>query len=97
VSVAAVDTNVISYIANGDTRGLIYEKILDEYSLHFLSFATIVELEYGMQKRGWGLAKRRRLENYLRFFAVYHTDADLCAQYVETKLDCESKGRPVAA
>lgn len=53
-----VDTDVVSYIYKGDTRGELYENHLS-VSLSFISFMTLAELDLWAESHSWGETKKR--------------------------------------
>jgi hypothetical protein len=45
----------------------------------FISFQTAAEIRYGTTRRGWGAARRLKLEARLQQVEVVHTGPDLVA------------------
>ena len=85
------DTNVISYLFKGDTRGDLYQPYVTG-SLGIVSFMTIAELELWANTRNWGPRKRAELEIFLQPFTVIESDRALCHQWAAIKDQVESNG-----
>ena len=91
-----IDTNVISYIINHDSRGESYSQILGGMSASYISFITVAELRFGVRRRNWGAARRDALEGYLRNFAIYYPDEELTDLFVAVRLDRMAAGHPIS-
>lgn len=68
-----LDTNIFSMILYERPH---YEKYSSDVAnkLWVLSFATVAELRYGAAKAGWGVPKRKKLENRISLCAVLNSD-----------------------
>ena len=78
----ALDSNVVSYIFNRDTRAPYYEERIRGHSL-VISFQTLEEAWYGAYHGGWGERRMSELEAHLgRYEVVWPTPrlVYLCAQ-----------------
>ena len=77
-----VDTNVISYVFGGDSRGYFYlEHIRGRRAL--ISFQTLEELWYGAYSGGWGDRRKNDLARHLeQYEAIWPNPeiVDLCAR-----------------
>lgn len=85
------DTNVISYLFKGDTRGDLCQPYLNG-PLGILSFMTIAELERWANIRNWGPRKRTELEAFLQPFTVIESDRALCHQWAAIQDQVERSG-----
>src|SRR5215813_3557359 len=66
---AVIDTDVVSYLFKGDTRGDLYQPHLDN-KLGVLSFMTVAELDLWAATRNWGMKKREELALFLSAYIV---------------------------
>ena len=89
-----VDTDVVSFIFKGDTRGVWYEPHLVG-KVAIISFMTRAELNQWALLSHWGRARRERLAQYLRRFVVIHSDDHLCLQWAEVKAQARRNGTPI--
>ena len=85
------DTDVISYIFKGDTRGDLYQPYLNG-ALGILSFMTIAELERWANTHNWGPRKRAELETFLQPFTMIESDRTLCRQWAAIKDQVQRNG-----
>ena len=75
-----VDTNIISYVLKGDTRGPLYRPHLNTFQLA-ISFQTLAELEAWALIARWGERKQAELRAFLAPYVIIHSDQRLCEQY----------------
>ena len=75
-----VDTNVVSYIYKGDTRGDLYEDHLRD-SLSSISFMTLAELDLWTESHNWAERKRGEFALFLRRFTVIESSRKLCQMW----------------
>jgi tRNA(fMet)-specific endonuclease VapC len=94
VKAVVVDTNIVSYIFKGDSRGALYQKHLDNAVL-ILSFQTLAELQRWVLERNWGAKQKRALEKLLQDFTVIHSSDNLCEHYAEVMASARTKGKPI--
>ena len=88
-----VDTDVVSYIFKGDTRGASYEAQLSG-KLAYISFQTVAELEQWAIRRGWGARKHADLLAFLTSrFAVIESSPQLCRKWAEVREQVRNAGR----
>ncbi len=86
-----IDTDVISYLFKGDTRGDLYAPYLED-SLGILSFMTIAELDHWANARNWGERRRAELEVFLEPYTVIESNRELCHQWAAIKDQTERNG-----
>ena len=79
-----IDTDVISYLFKGDTRGNLYQPHLDN-KLGVLSFMTVAELDLWAAMRNWGLKKREELALFLSPYIVIESNRELCRKWAEIR------------
>jgi tRNA(fMet)-specific endonuclease VapC len=79
-----VDTDVLSYLFKGDSRGESYRPHLDG-KLGVLSFMTIAELDFWASTRNWGSTRRAELTAFLEPYTVIHSDLRLCEMWAEVR------------
>jgi tRNA(fMet)-specific endonuclease VapC len=91
---AVADTDVVSLVFRGDTRGDLYRPHLDGHQVT-LSFMTVAELRRWALERGWGERRRIELEEYLRRFSVYHSNGDLCDWWAAAMVGARQAGRRI--
>lgn len=58
----------------------------------FISFQTVAELRYGAIRRGWGRARRLKLEATVQRVEIVHSGPELVAFYAQLRADCEAVG-----
>lgn len=75
-----IDTDVISYLFKGDTRGALYEPYLDN-KLGLLSFMTVAELDLWAATRNWGMKRREELAIFLSPYIVIESSRELCRKW----------------
>jgi tRNA(fMet)-specific endonuclease VapC len=91
-----VDTNIVSYIFNRDTRAALYRSHL-ENTLTYLSFMTVAEMYFGPDRARWGESRRRRLDMFLRGYPVVQSTSEICILWAQITAACEHKGRRIVA
>lgn len=89
-----VDTNVVSYVFKGNSRGALYQQHLDNTTL-ILSFQTLAELQRWALERTWGAKQKRALKKLLQNFTVIHSSGPLCEQYANVMAGAKAKGKPI--
>ena len=86
-----LDSNIVSYILNGDSRAAYYVERLRGYR-QIISFQTLQESRYGASKRGWGVRRKRELDLYLSQYDVYWPDSDLTRISGDLRAEMELMG-----
>ena len=94
ISSVVVDTDVISFVFKGDTRAELYQPHLAN-KLLIVSFMTIAELDRWVLQRGWGEARRTKLEKFLHQYITSFSDRALCWKWAEAVLSSRRNGRPI--
>jgi tRNA(fMet)-specific endonuclease VapC len=94
VKAVVVDTNIVSYIFKGDSRGALYQYHLDNTAL-ILSFQTLAELQRWALGRNWGVKQKRALKKLLQEFTIIHSSDTLCEHYAEVMASARTKGKPI--
>jgi predicted nucleic acid-binding protein len=88
-----VDTDVVSFVFK--THALAAAYILAGRSLA-VSLITLAEIEYGMEAKNWGTARRDMMRRFLARFTVLLPDAETARVWARIKSGCDKKGRPIA-
>ena len=89
-----IDTNVISYIFKGDSRGADYLPILAGHR-GILSFMTVAELDRWALESGWGKSRKEKLAKHLRRHVIYPYDREVCSRWADICYAADRKGRPI--
>jgi predicted nucleic acid-binding protein len=90
-----VDTDVISFLYKGDTRGALYKPHLDGQFM-FISFMTLAELRRWSYGLNWGAAKKAHFDVYLRRYSVQHSTPELCRIWAQVTDEGRRKGKAIA-
>ena len=88
-----VDTDVVSYIAKGDTRGALYQPHLGN-QIATISFITLAELERWTLIANWGARRQQKLKVHLRRYVVQHSSTQLCRLWAKTIHNLRRAGKP---
>jgi len=94
MSAVVVDTDVCSYFFKKDTRARLYHPHLVGRT-PILSFMTAAELYYWALQRGWGPARRDRLDRHLLGYQVHSADDLLCRLWAEVTHGAGRRGRKI--
>lgn len=86
-----LDTSVVSYILNRDSRASYY---LDQISgdVSVISFQTIEEMWFGAFKDNWGDERKRQLGLYLRQYEVIWPTSELAETCANLRSEREKVG-----
>ncbi len=95
VPTVVVDTNVFSYVMKGGPLAGAYAPHL-QGRLAAISFITVGELYYGVEKARWGQKKRLQLETALRNFVVIPYDHEIAKCYGMIVAERERMGRRIS-
>jgi predicted nucleic acid-binding protein len=87
-----LDTNVVSYIAKGDSRAEDYRPFC-EGMLLCISPTTLAELYRWPIVRNWSEPKAERLREALQQYTLLPMDAQVCARWAEV---VSIKGHPIS-
>jgi len=91
---AVVDTDVISFLFKNHPLAPAYQAILASRRLA-ISLTTLAEIEYGMEAKNWGAARRDLMRRYLARFTFLLPDAETARTWARIKNGCDKKGRPI--
>lgn len=91
---AVVDTNIVSYLHREDPVAEAYAKRLIGYTA-VMSFQSLAELRFGMDKARWGAGRRAGLERFAaRFTPIYPTD-EVCTLWATVRSTARQRGKPI--
>ena len=93
--IVVVDTNVVSYIFKKDTRGDLYQPVLDG-KLLMIAAQTLAELELMPLVNNWGNKRHTELRLDLKKYAVVETDESVCLFWAEIQANATKKGCPIS-
>jgi tRNA(fMet)-specific endonuclease VapC len=91
---AVVDTDVISFLFKNHALAPAYQAILAGRPLA-VSLISLAEIEYGMEVKNWGSARRDLMGRFLSRFTPLLPDTDTALMWARIKSNCEKKGRPI--
>src|SRR5271157_6225479 len=91
---AVVDTDVVSYLFKNHPLAPAYQDILAGRPLA-VSLVTLAEIEYGMEAKNWGAARRDLMRRFLTRFTLLLPDAETARAWARIKSGCEKRGRPI--
>lgn len=89
-----VDTNVISYIFKGDSRGLLYKPHLEGHQL-VISFQTPAELNVWALTARWGESKKIKLRELLSAYVLIPWDEQLSQHYAFARSHSLKAGKTI--
>lgn len=89
-----VDTDVISFLFKNHSLAPAYQAILAGRSLA-VSLISLAEIEYGMEAKNWGVARRQMMRRFLERFTPLLPDVETAIVWARIKSNCERKGRPI--
>ncbi len=92
-----IDTDAISHLARGTTRGELVEKVSavppgDRY----ISAITLGELLYGLERKKPGKKLRQRLDGILQRIVVLPFDEEAAKVYGRIRAQVDQAGTPLA-
>jgi len=90
-----LDTDVVSFLFKGDSRGAAYAPLLQGNRLA-LSFMTVAELFQWAAIRKWGVQRVGRLEQTLTTYLIVPVDLDLCRIWGTLRAERQSAGHTIA-
>ena len=88
-----LDTNIISYLMKGDSRGELYKRHLEGKTLS-ISFMTIGELYEGAYRKEWSEKKLGKLKSELRKYLVIPFSPRVCERWGWIR--SERKNQPIS-
>lgn len=86
-----VDTNVLSFYLDNDSRSDFYREAIGE-RYPIVSFQTVEEMLFGAERAGWGDHRTRRLRRFLDRFEVFHSNRRLVLTSARLRRECEAAG-----
>lgn len=92
---AVVDTDVVSFLFKNHSLAPAYQAILAGRPMA-VSLITLAEIEYGMEAKNWGAARRDLMHRFLTRFTLLLPDVETARAWARIKNGCEKKGRPIA-
>ena len=87
-----LDTNVVSYIFNGDAKARYYAARIRDRRV-FISFQTLEELWYGAYSAGWGPRRTNELALHLEQYDVVWPTPELVEICARLRSVRKSAGR----
>lgn len=90
-----LDTDLVSFLFKGDTRGDWYKPYL-EGSILVISFMTIAELDRWTLERNWGDTRKEKMEQHLKKFVFVPYDRQLCLKWAEACYSARRNGKPIS-
>ena len=87
-----LDTSVVSYIFNGDSRADYYVERIRGLRT-FISFQTLEEAWHGAYARGWGNRRKDELAAHLSQYLVIWATAELVDTCARLRSEREKAGR----
>ncbi|MDE2699774.1 MAG: type II toxin-antitoxin system VapC family toxin [Gemmatimonadetes bacterium] len=87
-----LDTNIVSYIFNKDTRALYYQNQIRGRRV-LISFQTLEELWYGAYTKGWGDRRKNELAHHLEQYEIIWPGPELVTTCARLRSERKSAGR----
>jgi tRNA(fMet)-specific endonuclease VapC len=89
-----LDTDVLSFLAKGDTRAKFYSSALAGKRL-CVCFQTVAELRLWALVRRWGSSRREALDSLLDQFVVLPYDSIMAQHWADITAHRRRLGRPI--
>lgn len=90
-----LDTNICSYLLKGAYPALEKHFTAHKLSDFVISAVTIFELEYGVEKRGWGDSMRKKLATFLSPFQILDFTTSDAVIAADIRAFLENQGSPI--
>ena len=90
-----VDTDVVSFIFKGDTRGALYRPHV-EGQIAVIAAQTRAELELWTLERNWGPRRKDQLRQELRKYVLAPFTEAVCLRWAHIMDGARRTGRPVS-
>jgi tRNA(fMet)-specific endonuclease VapC len=90
-----VDTDVVSFIFKGDTRGGLYRTHLDG-QIAVIAAQTRAELELWTLGRNWGLGRKDQLREELRKYMLAPLTEAMCLRWAQIMDNAQRTGHPIS-
>lgn len=94
MSAVLLDTDVLSFLAKGDTRAALYAPALAGQQL-CVCFQTVAELRLWALIRRWGPARQAAMDALLEHFVVLRYDAAMAQYWAEVTAHRRRLGHPI--
>jgi predicted nucleic acid-binding protein len=94
-NIIVVDTDVVSFLYKGDTRGDFYRSHL-EGRLAIISAQTRAELELWALARNWSRRRKDALRVHLKNFVMDSVDEAVCLRWAAVVDGAKRRGRPIS-
>lgn len=89
-----VDTDVLSFLFKNHALAPAYSTLLAGRSLS-ISLISVGEIEYGMNVKNWGGARRELMHRFLANFTLLLPNSETAVLWARIRNDCEKKGRRI--
>lgn len=89
-----VDTDVVSFIFKGDTRGDLYRPHLHG-QIAVIAAQTRAELELWTLGRNWGARRKEQLREELRKYVLVPFSEAVCLHWAQVVDGARRRGRPI--
>lgn len=89
-----VDTDVVSYLMQANTRGTQFDPYL-KGKVPAITFITVGELHHGALSRGWGEQKNTKLERTISRYVLLPWDQNLARLWGKNRATAKSMGHPL--
>jgi predicted nucleic acid-binding protein len=90
-----VDTDVVSFIFKGDTRGALYRPHLNG-RITVIAAQTRAELELWTLTRNWGALRKEQLHRELHTYVLAPFSEALCLRWAQIMDNAQRVGRPIS-
>ena len=95
MSMVLLDTDVVSYLLKGDTRGQLYATHLIDRELA-IAIMTIAELFQWATVHRWGNRRIQNMEDSLQRFTILPVDIETCRSWAMVRAHRISLGLPIS-
>jgi predicted nucleic acid-binding protein len=95
LSLAVVDTNVVSMLFKSRPEARFYESYLVSKE-PAVSFMTIAELNFWPLVGRWGIERIEELNDFLADFTVLPCTDEVCIRWADLTYEARSAGRPIS-
>jgi predicted nucleic acid-binding protein len=90
-----IDTDVASFLFNQDpARAPRYQAITNGRTL-YLPFVSVSEMLFGAEIRGWGPARRARLQGFFQRYSIVQSDPRVCLTWATIRAGAQRNGRTI--
>jgi predicted nucleic acid-binding protein len=95
VTPVLIDTDVLSFMIKGDTRGDLYGRALGKRP-PLLALMTIAEIRHWMLRRAWGASRVAQVDATLKNYTIVPPDLRTAELWAEITFARSKGGRPIA-